>query len=225
LEVLDELPVDIDEEQVLRRQGYRGKLTALKTELREIMAQEIQEAYRLIYPRAVYIELEVTETLGSEIRLSNGLAIRVGRALRIWEGLDYLAVALGTIGPALEDKVNDLFNLGEYPSAVMLDSIGSVAADSVADQVNYLICDKAARAGIMVGPRLSPGYGAWELKEQEMLFNLLPAQSIGVQLTESYVMIPRKAVSFCVGMGKKLATRADNLRCRHCSKRQCQYQR
>lgn len=223
MEILNELEVNIGEEQVLRRQGYQGKLTALKSELREIMAQEIEEAYRLFRPRAVYTELTVAETLGSEIRLSNGLVIRVGGAVKIWEGLDYLTVALGTIGSALEDRVDDLFSLDEYPSAVMLDSIGSVAADSVADQVNYIICEKAARTGMMVGPRLSPGYGAWQLKEQEVLFNLVPAQSIGVQLTESYVMIPRKSVSFCVGIGNKLTTRAVNLRCRHCLKHQCQY--
>lgn len=224
-EILSELEVNIDGEQVLRRQGYRGKLMALKSELREIMTQEIQEAYRLFHPRAVYTELAVVETSGSEIRLSNGLIMRVGGALKVWEGLEYLAVALCTIGPALEDRVSDLFSLSEYPSALMLDSVGSVAADSLADQVNYLVCDKAARTGMMVGPRLSPGYGAWELKEQEVLFTLLPAHSIGVQLTESCAMIPQKSVSFCSGIGKKLSTKATSTRCRHCEKHHCQYRR
>lgn len=224
MNILDELKVhNIDEEQVLRRQGYRGELKALQSELKDIMMQEIEEARNLFDPRAVYTELVVVETLGDEIRLSNDLVIRAGSALKFWIGLEYLAVALCTIGSELEDRVGDLFSQDEYPSALMLDSIGSVAADSVADQINYLICDKAARAGMMAGPRLSPGYGTWELKEQAELFSLLPAQSIGIQLTESYIMIPEKSVSFCVGMGHKLSTRAASYRCRHCGQPHCQH--
>jgi hypothetical protein len=224
MNILKELKVhSIDEEQVLRQQGYRGELKALQSELWDMMTQEIEEARGLFNPRAVYTELVVVETSGDEIRLSSDLVIRAGTALKFWIGLEYLVAAVCTIGPELEDRVNYLFSQDEYPSALMLDSIGSVAADSVADQINYLICDEAARAGLMAGPRLSPGYGTWELREQAKLFSLLPAQSIGIQLTEGYVMIPEKSVSFCVGMGHKLDIRAANYRCRHCGQTYCQH--
>jgi|GEM_PF-4616954 len=39
--------------------------------------------------------------------------------------------------------------------------------------------ERACRLGIKTGPRLSPGYGKWELAEQRVLFALLPGERIG----------------------------------------------
>jgi hypothetical protein len=50
-----------------------------------------------------------------------------------------------------------------------------------------------------------------------ILFDLLPAREIGVQLTESCLMLPRKSVSFAVGLGSEM--QADATACDLCSKR------
>jgi len=50
-------------------------------------------------------------------------------------------------------------SIWEYPTALMLDSAGSVAVEGVADYVKSFVCQRANSLDIMVGPRLSPGYG------------------------------------------------------------------
>ena len=118
-----------------------------------------------------------------------------------------------------------LFSDGEFTAALMLDSVGSVAVECVADLVNYSICQTANRINMKVGVRFSPGYGRWNLRDQEVLFHLCDAERIGVSLNSQCMMIPRKSVSFCVGIGRELANAARINSCRRCNMKGCQYRK
>jgi cobalamin-dependent methionine synthase I len=113
-------------------------------------------------------------------------------------GEDEVALAICTIGDAVEKTVKQLSSSGELALAVTVDAVGSVTAEATADEINRYICDMAAKRGLRSRPRFSPGYGKWMLSEQAIVFDLLPADRIGVRLTESFMMIPRKSVSFAV---------------------------
>jgi cobalamin-dependent methionine synthase I len=47
--------------------------------------------------------------------------------------------------------------------------------------------------------RFSPGYGDWTLDNQPQVLQLAEAERIGITLTESNIMIPRKSVSAVIG--------------------------
>jgi hypothetical protein len=80
----------------------------------------------------------------------------------------------------------------------------------------------AAERGLGSGMRAQPGQEGWSIWQQKVLFDLLPADDIGVRLTESCLMIPRKSVSFAIGMGPEM--RPDRVACDFCSKRhRCQW--
>lgn len=225
IEVLEGIQVNIEDSEVLRLQGYRKKGQELTAVIQDILDKAIGEGYRLIQPKAIYTEVKVEELEGEELKLENGLTLRGKNAVRAWKHAHHLGVVVCTIGSALEERVSELFLQGEYPAALMLDSIGSVAVESVADYANYFICQRASTSAIRIGPRLSPGYGKWELTDQRVLFALLPAEKIGVQLTEQFLMVPRKSISFCVGMGKELAGEGIINPCRHCGMKGCKYRR
>ena len=59
--------------------------------------------------------------------------------------------------------------------ALLLDAIGSAAAEAAADALNLALCTVAADAGRYAAPRVSPGYGAWDVSCQRSLLALLPA--------------------------------------------------
>jgi hypothetical protein len=223
MEVLKGIKVRIREEEIGRLVGYKGERPI--GEFEDILAQEIEEGYRLIEPKAIYTQMRVKEGNGGSLVLEEGTRLSVGSGISLWEGADYLALALCTIGAALENRASELFAQGEYPAALVLDSAGSVAVESVADYVNFLICQMANRLAIKTGPRLSPGYGKWDLTEQRVLFSLLPGERIGVSLNEDFMMMPRKSISLCVGMGKGLGGKRVIDPCRHCGMENCKYRR
>jgi hypothetical protein len=145
------------------------------------------------------------------------------------EGSDFLApdlpvaLAVCTIGPALEERVRELTAEGDQARAVILDAIGSAAAEGVADRCNLRICREALRENLRPDRRCSPGYGHWALPEQRWLFGLLGPDEIGVSLGESCMMTPRKSVSIAVPLiGGDAASRTER-RCIRCGLETCQY--
>lgn len=222
MEVLEGMSVEISAREVLRLQGYRNAQPS--PQVLEIVNSQIEEGYRLIEPRAVCTEVGVVEIEKGTMKLSPGRALSIGSFLSAWcEGSEYLTVAVCTIGPVLEARVAQLFALGEYASAMMLDSVGSVAVESAADQVNWLICEKARSLSLSASPRFSPGYSRWSLTDQRVIFDLVDAERIGVRLNAQFMMMPRKSVSFCAGMGRGVVEKSRGDPCRLCSMEGCQY--
>jgi hypothetical protein len=146
--------------------------------------------------------VEGAERLGRELVAPQGvyriLASPEAERLSPLKGEQQAGLAICTIGPGLEEKVRELMSTGHEPEGYVLDAVGSVAAEAVADVVNARICHWAEAHGLQAAPRFSPGYGDWSLEEQRRIFRLLPAGQVGMSLNPSCMMIPRKSVSFAV---------------------------
>jgi hypothetical protein len=105
-----------------------------------------------------------------------------------------------------------------------LDGLGSAAAEALAAQVAHHFEDGAEAEGLQASLPLSPGMVGWPVAEgQAELFALVDPGQAGIRLTENGMMVPRKSVSFVLGIGAGLATHASA--CDFCNLRQtCRYQ-
>jgi len=78
----------------------------------------------------------------------------------------------------------------------IIDAIASATAEGLADYVNEII-DK----GLITTKRFSPGYSDLPLEFQASLLNRLnAAHTIGVSLTDSFMMTPKKSVTAVIGI-------------------------
>ena len=220
--ILRDMKINLSEKEVLRLQGYKPK-SEVRDEVKDILVQQIQNGYSLIEPKAVYTIAMVLGMGENTIKLEGDLILSWKYATKVWKDSEYLGIAICTIGSALENRVSELFKEGEYIQALILDSIGSVAVEAVADYVNHLICQLAISSGAVTGRRLSPGYGKLLLKEQRKIFPFLSGEELGVKLTEQYMMVPRKSISFCVGIGSRLPGRRGTNPCQYCDMLACPY--
>jgi hypothetical protein len=223
VQILEEIPVTVDKREILRLQG-RPRQEKLSPPVRRILDEMHDGCHGLLQPRAVCVRMDA-RVMRKSIRLVNGLSLHNPDGARVWRNADRLAAVVCTIGPALEKRVSELSAQGASTAALMLDGIGSAAAESVADHVNRRICRDAAHQGLMAGPRLSPGYGAWPIEDQRVIFNIVPAERIGVHLNEQGMMIPVKSVSFCVGLGRDLPEHGATDPCRYCNLKDCRYRK
>jgi len=171
----------------------------------------------------------------SSLQIARGL-MRTAGLYRFVPGVDYpvrgmfdelerMAFCICTIGPDLENEVTALANSGKLLESVVLDSVGSVAADSAADYMEGEISGEAAEAGLRISCRASPGYGDWDIKGQAGIFEVLPGKRIGVELKASFMMIPRKSVSFAVDVSKNPARMRSENSCRNCGRLDCIYKK
>lgn len=119
------------------------------------------------------------------------------------KGADKAALFVCTIGKDLAGRVNGYVKRGEIARATVLDAVGSEAAEALAGYVDDMIKSKARSEGYATVIRFSPGYGDWTIFDQSRLLKILKAHKIGVKATKSYIMVPEKSVTACIGLIKK----------------------
>ena len=223
VQVLADPALAIDPDEVLRFQGYKRGRDVPGPDVRALFEAALAEGRRLMAPRAVVRWAPVTRRAPDTLEV-DGERLTIPRIGALWGEVEHAAVALCTIGEALERRVAELWEARELPLASMLDSVGSGAVESLAEYVNDALCQQGLPA-LKVTNRISPGYADWDVAEQPRLFRLCPGEAAGIRLNEACVMTPGKSISLLVGAGR--AARVDHYfsQCARCWMRDCAYRR
>jgi len=214
--ILTDFQPSFEVTHVLRGQGVdpaRARLDIVAA-ARDVL----DEARALLAPAALYVTLPVRDFQRQRVVLEGGEVFAGPLVARALAGATEVALAVCTIGPALEEQVSALFSAGDPVRALALDGAGVAALGEVSGTVVSRIRDEAAARGLGTGMRASPGQEGWPIEQQRVFFGLMPAEEIGVRLTESCLMLPCKSVSFVIGLGPEM--RPDAVTCDFCSKRE-----
>jgi hypothetical protein len=193
VEKIENISVEFDEKRILRLIGYKKKPIEIKEPIKSLITEEKKKLDYLLHPASIYTIVGYDET----------------NKHLVFKDAEKVAICICTIGPELEQEVKKLMEKNEMTRALILDALGSEAAEEVAIQSDRILAEKAREMNLWPSKRFSPGYGKWDIKEQRFIFPMLPAADIGVRLTESCMMVPRKSVSFRINFYKeqKLSTR------------------
>jgi len=192
---INEFKIEIKEKRVLRFIGHKRK--SVNSSLEKVIAAEKKKLGNLLHPLSIYTIINYSET----------------NKHAIFKDAVKVALCICTIGTDLEKEVKNLSERNDLLRALVLDSFGSEAVEEVAIHSDRIIAGEAITMNLWASKRFSPGYGEWDLKEQQFIFKMLPAKEIGVRLNESCMMIPRKSISFRINFyqDRKLTTRKMNL--------------
>ncbi len=158
---------------------------------------------------------ELSEPIGvlADIKVEEFAAVYEGERLNepatpladVFPKADDLALFAVTVGPAVSDKITDLFDASEFALGYLLDAAASGAADAAAEFVERYYERRLEYDG-RLGPasgilRYSPGYCGWDISGQKKLFEYLKPEEIGITLRDSYLMEPLKSVSGVIAAG------------------------
>jgi hypothetical protein len=223
LRVLTDIPLAIDPDEVLRFQGYKAGIDIPSADVLALFDEALALGRALMAPRAVLRTLPVTRD-GDRLT-AGGVTLIIPRIAERWGAVEEIVAGVCTIGATLERRVSDLWDARELPLAMMLDSVGSGAVESLAEYVNDQLCQEGIPRGVKVTNRVSPGYGGWDVAEQRLLWQLCPGDAVGVMLNDACFMTPTKTITILVGAG--LDARVDDYfsQCVRCWMRDCAYRR
>jgi hypothetical protein len=223
--IIRDIPLSLKTGEVLRRQGLGGG-TKVRPEIK-ILIQELLASLkkaRLLEPAAAYEYYTVSSMNGSQISLEGDKAIHGPLIPAIFPEAKELAVLLCTIGPRLEKQVTDYSKSGETMRGMILDGIGSTAVDMLALEVLRCLANEVSSRGYEISSPVNPGMPGFPLTEQWNLLGLVNADEIGVSLTASGVLVPRKSTSMVIGIGPKMTRWTQAEVCARCSLREtCHY--
>jgi hypothetical protein len=199
--ILQDLRVKFDMKKIIQRQGFQDP-ARIKPEMKELNSRLVEEvqSQELIKPIVVY---EVYKILGNEhekIIVEGNINILGTLLPERLTGADRIVVLVSTIGSRLENRVKEYTANKETFKGMMLDGIGSSAMHSMTQDVCALISKKMETEGYKTSPAFLPGMAGFPLTEQVSLLSLVKAERIGVTLSSSGIMIPRKSTSRVIGI-------------------------
>lgn len=230
MKIIKNIKLKIDEDEVLRYQGchhYKAKKT--NEIIMQITREEIKQGYKLSKPQGIYSLLKINEIFFSKRRvdLENNISLYFNNsAIDFLRGTDYLVFGVVTIGNSLEDKISEFFTNKEYSRGLALDAVGTVAVRYLSRYVRSIICKEAKEKHLQTTKHFTPGTAGWDISQQKNIFEIIPADKIGVKLTEYYMMVPKKSLSWTMGAGENIITSSKkDDSCQICQAINCQYRK
>lgn len=180
-----------------------------------------REMFSEIHPKISYCVRDIESRKRGGIVLDGGLELR---GLKLSKGLKDAKQAVcfvATLGPEVDSEIAQCTKENRYSDGYILDAMGSVGVECIVDRFHRRMEEKFNAEGKSVTLRFSPGYCDFPLKEQEKLFGIFDADVIGVELTDSYLMVPGKSVSGVFGVTDGVRTLPPYNPCGECPKTGC----
>lgn len=178
------MKIQVPREDLLKQIGYRETPQPKLLKMADEMLGLLRD---LLEPRLSFKAIQGEEDLP---------AFLAGAVLKY--------VGAATLGPKLENRVKAFFDEGKPAEAYILDTAGSIAVTKAGDILWDSIRRDAATRGFKKGLRRTPGCRGVDLETQRWIFEYLADRELGIMLTESFMMAPRKSLSFLARFGGKL---------------------
>jgi len=216
--IIRDIPLSLKTREVLCREGFRGH-SKIRPEIKSLVLEllaSVKKAH-LLEPAVAYEIYSITQMSHRQLSLEGNLMMQGPLLPSLLPEAKELAAVVCTIGPRLEKQATDYFNRDEPLRGVLLDGIGSAAVDSLTQKVCKFMAGEASSRGYQVSSPINPGMPGLPITEQWQLFKMVPAREIGVSLTASGIMVPRKSASVVIGIGPQMKTWTQAEVCAHCN--------
>jgi len=221
--VLDKWDLRLNVDAVLRGQGADpAAIRRRSPRLIEFSGRALEEGGPLLQPRVHACRLLVEDLRHDRLKLEGDGRLSGGLLARHMGGAQEVVIVLCTVGEALERRAAEV-SREDAVYGLALDGLGSAGVEALANAACALFEEEATKEDCQVTIPLSPGMVGWPVEQgQPQIFDLLDAGEIDVRLTESMMMLPRKSLTFVLGMGRELISGGRT--CDYCSlKETCRY--
>lgn len=223
--------IPFDEKEALRYFGARpGDERAAVTVDRAFLQLRNE-----VQPRSTLQQWSCTVVQGAgpekgRVILENGTEFVSSGLARHLKGCDRLLLFGATLGARVDIALRRI-SVRSIAEGAAAQAVAASLIESYLDQ-QEIVWKKDLPADWQYRTRFSPGYGDWDLTEQQKIFRLLNcAKTIGLTLTAGGIMAPTKSVTAVIGIdqsGKKPEPAADTrcgkkTKCAACGNVTCPY--
>lgn len=193
--------------------------------LQRSLENSIEEAKDEAEPSVIYEVKNISIRSPSSIEVDSRFLLTSKNLVSSLNDSKTAVLFLATIGAGLEKKASLAMKEGDPLKGYLLDRIGSMAVESLAERFEDKMRRKYARENKSVSMRFSPGYCDWKIEDQFELDKIIDFSRAGVSLNQSCMMVPKKSISGIIGIGNKDTYREVNTPCSACNLSDCSYRR
>jgi len=191
--------LSVDCEMVLRAMGADPvAIRRRQPRFVELVEKVVAKQREHWQPRVAVREILVREEAWDCLLLEDGIALRGETLCRRLAGSERVAAVVATVGSEFEKSAEST----DLTRRMILDGVGTCAITSLTKSILDGIRITARRTGRAATQAIYPGMKGWDVAHgQEQIFALVDGAAAGVSLNESFMMEPRKSVSFLIGIG------------------------
>ena len=211
------LGVVIPVNEVKRYMGYHGA-AEITPDIEAKIGKAIDQVSSQSHPRIVMNEylIDVTDKAVVIHTGIEDLTLESESLCRNLSGCRAAILLAATIGPSCDMLVRRA-GITSSADAAMYQAAGAAAIEAFLDSENDRLKKEYEARDLYLRPRFSPGYGDLKLDHQKDWFRLLDiSKQIGIELTDSLLMVPTKSVTAIIGIGGNIKSTCGS-RCGSCN--------
>ena len=220
--------IEIDESEVLRYLQYKNQ--EIDNSLSDKIKKCINITKEIINPRFIFRKYKI-----KKLKSSNGknevyfeganLTLQSNDIYNLLLDCDECILMSATLGLEIEREIRKL-TYTDLAKGIIIDACATTAIEEVCDIVQDNISKNLLKEDKYITYRYSPGYGDLSIEKNLDINNLLNSQKeIGLTVTNSGIMIPRKSVVALIGVSHRRISNTKKS-CENCSNRHnCNYKK
>ena len=217
--------VTVEKSEVLRYLGHNGQ--KIDNDLNSKINQCIKETKNKIDTKYVYQIYDIKKDLNlNTVQFENtNLILKSKDISELLRDCDKCVLMCATLGFNIEKNIRR-YSYNNLTKGIIIDACATTSIEEVCDLVQDSILDKVAKEEKSLTMRYSPGYGDLDISANRDILNVLDAhRKIGVTVTNTGIMIPRKSVVALIGITNEKIGKVKRT-CENCSNRfNCEYRR
>lgn len=215
----------IDKSEVLRYLGHRGQ--SLTPEIDRLIDHISEKCLESARPRYCFQIFPLETSPRGPVLVGTGVILLGEDIKKHLLGAKSVAVMAATLGFEAERA---MMRLGQRSttSEVIFNAACTALIEAVSDRCEGEIVELARQRGLVTSYRYSPGYGDFPLEQQPEILGVIEAGTrLGITLTDSMLMLPKKSVSALIGLYPKGAgVRRGGSSCETCENREnCEFRK
>lgn len=207
--------------EAIRYLGY-GKNTA-DERTRILIENAFSDLEKASGPKSICRVFAVKQTEDGIVKIEN-MEIASRSLFRNLKGCTKVVLFGATLGSGV-DQLLRRTSLTDMSRAVIQQACAAALLEEYCDERQLEIGRDLEKEGLYLRPRFSPGYGDFDIHYQEPVMRMLDcAKTIGLSMTDSYMMTPTKSVTAVIG-ASPVRERCPIEGCEACTKTDCEYRR
>jgi hypothetical protein len=195
---------------------------AINAPMERLLREKTSHCVHSIAPKAIYDRFEIDRVDGDLVYFKSGNIFDGTNISRILTGSKIAILYIFTLGNKIDEIIKEENQTGDTLATIIMDTISTSLLETLGDFVGEKI-KKEGKEQQNWGATCaySPGQYKWTIEEQKKLFEMVDGKRIGVELNESFLMVPFKSVSGVYGFGPE--DRIDKTReaCDLCPRENC----
>lgn len=194
----------VNRQEVLKYLGHRGH--AVPDDVDKDIDECIEAIKAISKPQYIYKEFKIDRRKIDSVEklyLDNTEFELIGNDIKeMLKDCETCILMAATLGVEADNAIR-IQQIRDLTKSIILDSCASSAIESVCNELNDKLEEEYLEKGYFLTDRFSPGYGDMPIGVQSDFIRLMDtSRKIGLNVSSSGIMIPRKSVTAIIGISK-----------------------